>query len=69
MADLDVATAIVSVSAPGTTFLPNPADAAALARVLNDYTPDLVASAPDRFGFLATVPMSHVDEPVAGVAY
>ena len=28
MADLDVATAILSVSTPGTTFLPNPVDAA-----------------------------------------
>jgi predicted TIM-barrel fold metal-dependent hydrolase len=65
MADLDVTTAIVSVSAPGTTLLPNPADASALARDLNDYGADLVASAPDRFGFFATVPMPHIDESVA----
>ncbi len=65
MADLDVATAILSVSTPGTTFLPNPADAAALARDLNDYGSDLVASAPDRFGLFATVPMPHIDESVA----
>jgi predicted TIM-barrel fold metal-dependent hydrolase len=65
MADLGVTTAIVSVSAPGTTFLPNPADASALARDLNDYGADLVASAPDRFGFFATVPMPHIDESVA----
>lgn len=64
MADLDVATAILSVSTPGTTFLPNPADAAALARDLNDYGSDLVASAPDRFGLFATVPMPHIDESV-----
>ena len=32
MAELDLATAVVSVSTPGTTFLPKPADAAALAR-------------------------------------
>ena len=31
MADLDVGTAILSVSTPGTAFLPKPADAAALA--------------------------------------
>jgi 6-methylsalicylate decarboxylase len=62
MADLDVATAIVSVSTPGTTFLPDVADAAALARDLNDYGADHVASAPDRFGFFATVPMPHIDE-------
>ena len=65
MADLDVATAILSVSTPGTTFLPNPADAAALARDLNDYGADLVASAPDRFGLFATVPIPHIDESVA----
>jgi 6-methylsalicylate decarboxylase len=67
MAQLDVATAILSVSAPGTTFLPNPADAAALARDLNDHSADLVASQSDRFGFFATIPMSHVDESVAEV--
>ena len=65
MAELDVATAIVSVSTPGTTFLPEQTDAAALARDLNDYTADLVASQPERFGFFATVPMPHIDESVA----
>jgi 6-methylsalicylate decarboxylase len=67
MAELDVATAILSVSTPGTTFLPNPADAAALARDLNDYGADVVASAPERFGFFATVPMPHIEESVAEV--
>jgi 6-methylsalicylate decarboxylase len=65
MAELDVATAILSVSTPGTAFLSNPADAAALARDLNDYGAHLVASAPERFGFFATAPMPHVDESVA----
>jgi predicted TIM-barrel fold metal-dependent hydrolase len=64
MAELDVGTAIVSVSTPGTTFLPNPADAAALARDLNDYSANLVASQSDRFGFFATVPMPHLDESI-----
>ena len=48
MADLEVGTAILSVSTPGTAFLPNPADAAALARDLNDYIADVVATQPDR---------------------
>jgi hypothetical protein len=48
-----VATAILSVSTPGTTFLPAAADAAALAGDLNDYSADLVAALPDRFGFFA----------------
>jgi predicted TIM-barrel fold metal-dependent hydrolase len=64
MAELDVAAAILSVSAPATTFLSDPADAAALARDLNDYSADVVKSQPDRFGFFATVPMPHLDETV-----
>jgi predicted TIM-barrel fold metal-dependent hydrolase len=68
MADLDVGTAILSVSTPGTTFLPKPADATALARDVNDYTAALAAAQPDRFGFFATVPMPHVDLAVAEVA-
>jgi predicted TIM-barrel fold metal-dependent hydrolase len=65
MSALDVATAILSVSAPATTFLSEAADAAALARDLNDYSAQLVADRPDRFGFFATVPMPHVDESIA----
>jgi 6-methylsalicylate decarboxylase len=65
MAELGVGTAILSVSTPGTAFLPNQADAAALARDVNDYVGDLAAAQPDRFGFFATVPMPHVDAAVA----
>jgi 6-methylsalicylate decarboxylase len=65
MAELGVGTAIVSVSTPGTAFLPNPADAAALARDVNDYAAALTAAQPERFGFFATVPMPHVDITVA----
>ena len=46
MAELNVATAILSVSTPGTTFLPAAAEAAALSRDLNDYSADLVAHPP-----------------------
>ena len=67
MADLAVGTAILSVSTPGTTFLPAAADAAALARDLNDYTAALTSEHPDRFGFFAVVPMPHIDESVAEV--
>lgn len=67
MDELGVATAILSVSTPGTTFLSDPADAIALARDLNDYGAYLVASQPERFGFFATIPMPHVDESVAEV--
>ncbi len=64
MATLDVATAILSVSTPGTTFLPRAADAASLARDLNDYTAAVVADHPGRFGFFATVPTPHTDHAV-----
>jgi predicted TIM-barrel fold metal-dependent hydrolase len=67
MDELGVATAILSVSAPGTTFLPDAADAAALARDLNDYGAHLVASQPERFGFFATIAMPHIDESVVEV--
>jgi predicted TIM-barrel fold metal-dependent hydrolase len=65
MSELGVGTAILSVSTPGTTFLPSPADAAALARDLNDYLATVVAAQPDRFGFFATIPMPHVEESTA----
>lgn len=68
MAKLGVATAILSVSAPGTTMLPAAADAAALARDINDYSAELVAAQPDRFGFFATLPMPHLDAAVAEAA-
>ena len=68
MAKLDVATAILSVSTPGTAFLATPADATSLARDLNDYLGELVAAAPDRFGFFATIPMPHVSDSVEEVA-
>jgi 6-methylsalicylate decarboxylase len=67
MSELGVGTAILSVSTPGTAFLPNRADAAALAGDLNDYLATVIAAHPDRFGFFATVPMPHVDESVAEV--
>jgi 6-methylsalicylate decarboxylase len=67
MADLDVGTAILSVSTPGTAFLPNGADAVGLTRDLNDYTADLAATQPDRFGFFATVPLPHIEESVTEV--
>jgi 6-methylsalicylate decarboxylase len=68
MAKLDVATAILSVSTPGTAFLATPGDATSLARDLNDYLGELVAAAPDRFGFFATIPMPHVSDSVEEVA-
>lgn len=65
LVDLEIDTAIVSVSTPGTTFLSSAADAAALSRDLNDYTAGFAASSGGRFGFFATVPMPHVDASAA----
>jgi predicted TIM-barrel fold metal-dependent hydrolase len=65
MAALNVGTGIMSVSAPGTMFLPNPADAASLARDVNDFAASVVESSPDRFGFFATVPLPHAEESTA----
>lgn len=65
MDELNVGTGILSVSAPGTTFLPAASDAAALARDVNDFNAGLVDSSPSRFGFFASLPMPHVDESVA----
>ncbi|WAJ43222.1 amidohydrolase family protein [Mycobacterium sp. Aquia_216] len=66
MAELGVATAILSVSTPGTTILTGPDDAATLARDINDYLADVVAAQRDRFGFFATIPMPHIKESVDG---
>ncbi|KPI11509.1 amidohydrolase 2 [Actinobacteria bacterium OK074] len=54
---LGTATAIVSVSTPGTGFLSDPGEAGALARRLNDFSASLTADHPGRFGYFATVPM------------
>lgn len=62
---LDVGTAILSVSAPGTTMLPAAADAFALARDLNDELAGVVHERPDRFGFFATVPLPHIEAATA----
>ena len=68
MGELNVATAILSVSTPGTAFLPSTADATSLARDLNDYLAELVAGQPGRFGFFATIPMPHISESIDEVA-
>jgi 6-methylsalicylate decarboxylase len=68
MAELNVATAILSVSTPGTAFLPGAQDATSVARDVNDYLAELTRAHPDRFGFFATVPMPHLSESVDEVA-
>ncbi|KXP02972.1 amidohydrolase family protein [Tsukamurella pseudospumae] len=55
-----IATAILSVSTPGTTFLTDSAEAAGLACSLNDEAAAVVAANPGRFGFFATLPTPDV---------
>lgn len=54
---LGTETAILSVSTPGTGFLTDPAEAAGLARRLNDHCAAVTAGHPGRFGWFATLPM------------
>lgn len=54
---LGTATAIVSVSTPGTGFLADPGEAADLSRRLNDFSAALAAEHAGRFGYFATLPM------------
>ncbi|MFX0578190.1 amidohydrolase family protein [Nocardia nepalensis] len=60
MTTAGIASAVLSVSTPGTTFLTDPTAALKLAHELNDYSAELVADQPDRFGFFATLPMPDV---------
>lgn len=54
---LGTATAMVSVSTPGTGFLTDQAQATDLARRLNGFSACLAAEHPGRFGWFATLPM------------
>ncbi|MEV6392792.1 amidohydrolase family protein [Nocardia xishanensis] len=60
MAEAGIASAILSVSTPGTAFLADTAEAVELARAVNDYAAKLAAEHPGRFGFFATLPMPDV---------
>ena len=51
---------MLSVSAPGTVPADSSHDAAAIARVANDFVAGLVAENPGRFGMTATVPLPDV---------
>ncbi|MGW5134840.1 amidohydrolase family protein [Streptomyces sp. NPDC004135] len=62
---LGITTSIVSVSTPGTGFLTEPAEAAGLARRLNDHSTALACDHPGRFGFFATLPMPDADASAA----
>lgn len=64
MRTLNVRTAMLSVSTPGVDPWPL-ADAAAIARDLNDFTTEVVRDDPSAFGHLATIPLPDVDASIA----
>jgi 6-methylsalicylate decarboxylase len=55
------AKALLSVSAPGVTPAANEAEAEDMARTVNDVGAELAKDHPDRFGFLATLPLPALD--------
>ncbi|MFC7265710.1 amidohydrolase family protein [Streptomyces lutosisoli] len=57
---LGTATAVVSVSTPGTAFLTDPDEATVLAHRLNEFSADLATGHAGRFGWFATLPMPDV---------
>lgn len=61
MADNGIRHAMLSVSSPGVSFA---ADAAALARHVNDFAARTVTAHPERFSFLASLPLPDVDAAV-----
>ncbi|WP_433192100.1 amidohydrolase family protein [Nocardia sp. CA-107356] len=63
-----IATAILSLSTPG-THLGDDAEARMWARRVNETGADLVRDHPDRFGLFATVPLPDVDGSVGEIAY
>ena len=63
-----VATAITSPTTPQTKPF-DKADAARIARELNDYAKKLMADHPHRFGIFAMLPLPHVDESLKEIAY
>ena len=68
MEKVNITRSILSISAPGTSLLPNDALAAArLTRQCNEYTAELKRKYPTRFGFFASLPLPFVPESVAEI--
>jgi len=62
---IGTARSVLSVSTPGVTPAANAAEAADMARAVNDEGAELAKDRPDRFGFFATVPLPAVDDAAA----
>jgi predicted TIM-barrel fold metal-dependent hydrolase len=63
-----IALAITSMAQPGVGFLPGD-KAAAFARRCNDYSAELIAQHPKRFGCFGLVPMHDIDAAIAEARY
>jgi predicted TIM-barrel fold metal-dependent hydrolase len=63
-----IATAILSVSTPG-VHLGDGRDARSMARMVNEYTAQVVRDRPNRYGFFATVPLPDVDGALEELSY
>lgn len=68
MDDVGIAAAVLSLSSPGVGFLEDPAARIAAARDVNEDGAAAVASYPDRLGFVATLPLPHIDPALDEVA-
>lgn len=68
MVSLGIAAGILSVSTPG-VHLGDDAEARAMARTVNDFTAQVVADHPGRFGFFATLTLPDVPGALAEAAY
>lgn len=71
LAEMDrggIATSILSVTQPALSYL-GPKDGASMARACNEYAKSLTVAHPGRFGMFAVLPMPHVDETLAEIAY
>src|SRR6266481_3240972 len=64
----EIATGILSLTAPGIVGW-DKSERRELARRVNEYTADLVAKRPDRFGNFATVPLPDVDGALSELEY
>lgn len=64
MQKFDIATSILSVTAPGACILKDPQQAAALARRCNEFAAKLRDTSPDKYGFFANLP-SLLDQDLA----
>jgi len=65
---LEIATGLLSLTAPGIVGWKKD-ERREMARRVNEYTADLVAKRPDRFGNFATLPLPEVDGAVSELAH